>query len=193
MIAGRVHLYEGHAPSRVVHGVRMAAAAGCKQIVLTNACGSIDPAHDVGDLVLVRDHLNFTGASPLTGPHPPEPHGSRFVDLSDCYSSRIRAIAAGLREGIGEGVYVGVHGPQYETPAEIAMFRMLGAELVGMSTVLEAIAAHHAGAEVAAIAMVTNQAAGVGHERLDHLDVLSAGKAAVGDAAVFLRDLIGAV
>ena len=187
---GRVHLYEGHPVATLVHGVRVAAAAGCRAIVLTNAAGSINPAFPVGTPVLISDHLNLTGTSPLIGPEPPEPHQVRFVDLTEAYSGRLRALARSVDPDVGEGVYAGLHGPNYETPAEIRMLQTIGADLVGMSTVLEAIAARHVGLEVLGVSLVTNQAAGMAPEALDHEEVLSAGGAAGGRVGALLRGVI---
>ncbi len=167
---GRTHLYEGHGTDVVVHGVRTAAAAGARAVVLTNAAGGLDPAHRVGQALLVRDHLNLTARSPLVGP--------RFVDLTDLYSARLRALARAVDPSLSEGVYAALPGPHYETPAEIRMLRTMGADLVGMSTALEAIAARAAGMEVLAVSLVTNAAAGITGEPLDHSDVLAAGAAA---------------
>ncbi|HEV2373339.1 MAG TPA: purine-nucleoside phosphorylase [Streptosporangiaceae bacterium] len=175
---GRVHLYEGHPPATVVHAVRMAVAAGCRVVVLTNAAGGICADYQVGQPVIVRDHLNLTGRSPLTGPPPPQPCASRFVDLTELYSPRLRALARQADPSLVEGVYAGLPGPHYETPAEILMLRSSGADLVGMSTVLEAIAARHLGAEVLAVSLVTNPAAGLAHGGLDHQEVVAAGQAA---------------
>jgi purine-nucleoside phosphorylase len=171
---GRVHGYEGHPPSVVVHGVRTAAAGGCRAIVLTNAAGSLREQAPVGSAVLIADHINLTGVSPLTGPEPPPPYGSRFCDLTEAWSPRLRALALELEPSLQEGVYAAMHGPNYETPAEIAMLRTMGADLVGMSTVLEAIAARHLGLEVMGVSLVTNLAAGLSPEPLDHGDVLAA-------------------
>jgi purine-nucleoside phosphorylase len=171
---GRVHGYEGHAPDVVVHNVRMAAAAGCRAVVLTNAAGSLREQAPVGTAVLISDHLNLTGVSPVAGDQPPAPHGSRFVDLTDAWSPRLRALATDIEPSLQEGVYAGMHGPNYETPAEIAMLRTMGADLVGMSTVLEAIAARHVGLELMGVSLVTNLAAGLNPEPLDHSDVLAA-------------------
>ncbi|MDY7100281.1 MAG: purine-nucleoside phosphorylase [Actinomycetota bacterium] len=189
LFAGRVHLYEGHGADRVVHGVRSAVLAGASTVLLTNAAGSINPANGVGAAVLVRDHLNLTGTSPLIGPTPPEPHSVRFVDLTEAYSARLRSLAKEVEPGLGEGVYAALHGPNYETPAEIAMLRTLGADLVGMSTALETIAARHLGAEVGAISLVTNLAAGLGDTPLDHTEVLAAG----GDAGERMGRLLRGV
>jgi purine-nucleoside phosphorylase len=166
---GRTHLYEGGPVEGVVHGVRVAAAAGCRAVVLTNACGGLRPGMQVGDPVLISDHLNLTWRTPLTG--------ARFVDLSDLYSARLRALVHDLDPTIAEGVYAMFPGPQYETPAEVRMAGILGADLVGMSTVPEAIAAHAEGCEVLGISLVTNLAAGLG-PKLDHEEVLAAGRAA---------------
>lgn len=177
VMAGRVHLYEGHPPADVVHGVRAAVAAGCSTVVLTNAAGCMNPAFGVGQPVLISDHINLTGQSPLFGPAPPEGYAIRFTDLTDLYSSRIREAVRQIDPSIGEGVYAGLVGPHFETPAEITMLARMGADLVGMSTVLEAIAVRHLGAEVAGVSLVTNAAAGMG-EALDHQEVLDAGQAA---------------
>lgn len=171
---GRVHGYEGHDPAVVVHGVRVAAAAGCRAVVLTNAAGSLREQAPVGTAVLISDHINLTGVSPLTGPEPPEPFGSRFCDLTDAWSPRLRAHALEAEPSLQEGVYAAMHGPNYETPAEIAMLRTMGADLVGMSTVLEAIAARHVGLEVMGVSLVTNLAAGLSPQPLDHGEVLAA-------------------
>ncbi|MGH9065354.1 MAG: purine-nucleoside phosphorylase, partial [Acidimicrobiales bacterium] len=176
VLLGRLHAYEGHDAGTVVHGVRAAVLAGCRTVVLTNAAGSLRADLAVGRAVLIRDHLNLTGRSPLAGPPPPAPHGPPFVDLTDLYSARLRGIAKDVAGGLPEGVYAGLLGPSYETPAEIAMLRLLGADLVGMSTVLEAVAARHLGAEVLGLSLVTNAAAGQGPGRLDHGDVLAAGR-----------------
>lgn len=181
VFVGRVHAYEGHDLDTVVHSVRVAAAAGCGTIVLTNAAGGVNPAYRVGQAVLISDHLNLTGRSPLAGPAPPPPHASRFVDLTDLYSAATRRAVAGAAGSLAEGVYAGLPGPHYETPAEIRMLRTLGADLVGMSTVHEAIAARHCGIGVVGISLVTNAAAGVTGEALSHAEVVAAGAAATGD------------
>jgi purine-nucleoside phosphorylase len=186
---GRVHGYEGHAPAVVVHGVRSACAAGCTTVVLTNAAGGIRQGLRVGQPVLIGDHLNLTGQSPLTGPAAAAGIPPRFVDLSDAYSGRLRALARTVDTTLAEGVYAGLAGPQYETPAEIRMLAQLGADLVGMSTVHETIAARHLGAEVLGLSLVTNLAAGLGDAHLDHAEVLAAGR----DAAERMGDLLAAV
>lgn len=186
---GRIHLYEGHDPHAVVHGVRTAIAAGCRTVVLTNAAGGIDAGYAVGQPVLISDHLNLTGRSPLTGPLP-EQVPSRFTDLTDLYSRRLRALARELDPSLAEGVYAGLPGPHFETPAEIRMLRTAGADLVGMSTVMEAIAARHLGAEVLGISMVSNPAAGLTDEPIDHQAVLTATGASAAQVGTLLSDLL---
>lgn len=191
VLAGRVHLYEGHDVAQVVHGVRTAVATGARAVVLTNAAGGIDPAYRVGQAVLISDHLNLTGAGPTAGAEPPAEIGSRFVDLSDLYARRLRAIAREVEPDLVEGVYAALRGPHYETPAEIRMLATMGASLVGMSTALEAIAARHLGAEVLGLSLVTNPAAGtVPDGALDHLEVLEAGRAAAADLGARLGRII---
>jgi purine-nucleoside phosphorylase len=190
VLAGRVHLYEGHAPAAVVHGVRTAAAAGCRAVVLTNAAGAVNAEYAVGQPVLIRDHLNLTAASPLEGPPPPAGYGPPFVDLTDLYSARLRAIARSEDPTLEEGVYAGLRGPHYETPAEIRMLKAGGADLVGMSTVLEAIAARHLGIEVLGVSLVTNAAAGRTEGPLDHADVVAAGRAAAGRVGRLLAAVV---
>jgi purine-nucleoside phosphorylase len=189
MVAGRVHLYEGNTADQVVHPVRTAIAAGAKKIVLTNACGGIDPTITPGSVVVIRDHINLTSTSPMEGEPPPENYGSRFVDLTDLYSARLRGVVRDALPHLSEGVYVGFRGPHYETPAEVAMARTMGGSLVGMSTVLEAIAARHLDAEVLGLSLVSNLAAGVATGPLNHLEVLEAGQ----NAAASLGDLLANV
>ena len=194
VLAGRVHLYEGHDVSVVVHGVRAAVATGARAVVLTNAAGGIDPQLAVGEAVLISDHLNLTGAGPTAGAEPPSEIASRFVDLSDLYSRRLRALAQRIDPSLREGVYAALRGPHYETPAEIRMLAGMGASLVGMSTALEAIAARHLGAEVLGMSLVTNPAAGtVPDGSLDHIEVLAAGKAAAGALGARLSAIIEAL
>ena len=178
---GRTHLYEGRGVDPVVHSVRTAAAAGCRVVVLTNACGCLKPGVAVGDAVLIADHLNLTGQTPLRGP--------RFVDLSDTYARRLRELVRSIEPSLIEGVYAQFHGPQYETPAEVRMAGALGADLVGMSTALEAIAAHAEGCEILGISLVTNLAAGLG-DPLDHEEVLAVGKAAAARMGTLLAQVI---
>ncbi len=179
---GRTHLYEGRGVAAVVHGVRTAAAAGCRVIVLTNGCGGLDPAWTPGTPVLIFDHLNLTGRSPVAG--------ARFVDLTDLYSARLRALCREVDPDLPEGVYAQFPGPHYETPAEIRMVRTLGGHLVGMSTGLEAIAAREAGMEVLGISLVTNLAAGMSGAPLDHEEVLAAGQAAATRMGRLLSDVV---
>jgi purine-nucleoside phosphorylase len=166
----RTHYYEGRGVAAVVHGVRTAAQAGCRTMVLTNGCGGLNPAWTPGTPVLIRDHINLTATSPLVG--------ANFVDLTDLYSSRLRDICRQVDPSLDEGVYVQFPGPHYETPAEVKMAGILGGDLVGMSTALEAIATREAGMELLGISLVTNLAAGISEAPLDHQEVLEAGRAA---------------
>jgi purine-nucleoside phosphorylase len=190
---GRSHLYEGLSVDAVVHGVRTAAAAGCQVIVLTNASGGINAGYRVGQAVLIGDHLNLTGRSPLTGPEPPPGYASRFVDLTQVYSARLREIARRADPSLVEGVYAALPGPHYETPAEIRMLRAAGADLVGMSTVLEAIAGRHLGLEVLAISLVTNPAAGLSDSGLNHAEVITAGRESAARVGALLGQILPGV
>jgi purine-nucleoside phosphorylase len=183
LFLGRTHLYEGRGVGPVVHGVRTAVSAGVRTVILTNAAGGVNPSYGVGQPVLLSDHINLTATSPLVG--------ANFVDLTDLYSGRLRALAREIDPALPEGVYAAFPGPHYETPAEIRMCRTLGADVVGMSTALEAIAAHAAGAEVMGLSLVTNAAAGVTGEKLDADEVIAAGKAAAGRLGEFLVEFIG--
>ena len=178
----RTHLYEGRGVRAVVHGVRTAAAAGCRTIVLTNGCGGLNPAWSPGTPVLISDHINLTGTSPL--------EGATFVDLTDLYSARLRELCRQVEPGLAGGVYVQFRGPQYETPAEVRMAGVLGGTLVGMSTALEAIAAREAGMEVLGISLVTNLAAGISTAPLDHAEVIAAGAAAAERVAGMLAEVV---
>jgi purine-nucleoside phosphorylase len=166
----RTHYYEGKGVAAVVHPVRTAAAAGCGTVVLTNGCGGLRESWTPGTPVLIRDHINLTARSPV--------EGATFVDLTDLYSARLRALCREVDPSLDEGVYVQFPGPHYETPAEIEMVRRIGGDLVGMSTTLEAIAAREAGMEVLGISLVTNLAAGISGAPLDHAEVLETGRAA---------------
>ncbi len=181
VLLGRTHLYEGHGVGPVAHSVRMAAAAGCRTVVLTNAAGGIREGLAVGEPVVIADQLNLTATSPLVG--------ARFVDLTDLYSPALRARARAIDPTLAEGVYAGLPGPHFETPAEIRMLRGMGADLVGMSTVLEAIAARAEGLEVFGLSLVTNIAAGITGAPLDHQEVLAAGAASAGRMGALLREL----
>ena len=187
---GRVHLYEGYQPDTVVHAVRASVAAGCRTVILTNAAGGIRTEYRVGQPVLISDHINLTGRSPLTGPPPPDGYPGRFTDLTGLYSERLRILAKEADPALAEGVYAALPGPHYETPAEIRMLRAAGADLVGMSTALEAIAARHLGAEVLAISLVTNPAAGLSAAALDHGDVVRAAGASAARIGQLLGGLI---
>jgi purine-nucleoside phosphorylase len=180
---GRTHLYEGRGVATVVHGVRTAVAAGAKVVVLTNGCGGLRPDYAPGQPVLISDHINLTATSPIVG--------ARFVDLTDLYSPRLRKLCREVDPSLQEGVYVQMPGPHYETPAEIAMVRTIGGDLVGMSTTLEAIAAREAGAEVLGISLVTNLAAGMTGQPLNHEEVLAAGNAAATRMGSLLADVLG--
>ncbi|MFR9752126.1 purine-nucleoside phosphorylase [Nocardia sp. 004] len=182
LLVGRQHLYEGYQPADVVHPVTAAVTAGAEVVVLTNAAGSIDPHLGVGEPVLISDHLNLTGRTPLSG--------ATFVDLVDAWDPELRALARELDPSLAEGVYAGLAGPQYETPAEIRMLRTIGADLVGMSTVLEAIACRALGARVLGISLVTNLAAGVTGANLSHAEVLAEGRAAAPRLGKLLRGVL---
>jgi purine-nucleoside phosphorylase len=182
VLGSRTHLYEDRGVRRVVHGVRTAAAAGAQVLVLTNGCGGLDPTWGPGTAVLVADHINLSGATPLEGP--------RFLDLTDLYSARLRAVARGVDPSLPEGVYVQRRGPEYETPAEIAMLQRLGGHLVGMSTALEAIAAREAGLDVLGLSLVTNHAAGISPTPISHAEVLEAGAAAAPRIGALLAQIV---
>lgn len=182
---GRTHLYEGRGVEPVVHGVRTAAAAGCSVIVLTNGCGSLRPEWTPGTAVLISDHINLTAQTPL--------RGATFVDLTDLYSPRLRELCRQVDPDLPEGVYVQFRGPQYETPAEVRMAGVLGGDLVGMSTALEAIAAREAGMEVLGISLATNLAAGISGEPLHHEEVLAAGQAAAQQMGHLLAGVVAAL
>jgi purine-nucleoside phosphorylase len=181
VIGARTHYYEGHGVRRVVHSVRTAAAAGAKIMVLTNGAGGIKDHWTPGTPVLISDHINLTADSPL--------EGAKFVDLTDLYSQRLRDVARSVQPDLDEGVYCQFRGPHYETPAEVQMAKAIGGHIVGMSTALEAIAAREAGMEVLGFSLVTNLAAGISPDPLDHAEVLQAGK----DAEPVISDLLARV
>ena len=178
MLQGRFHLYEGNAPGLVVQPVLLFGRLGAKVVILTNAAGGLDPSFGPGTLMVISDHLNLTGQNPLIGSNAPEV-GERFTDMTDAWSPRLRGRlhAAGEAEGVqlAEGIYVGLVGPSYETPAEVRMFASFGAHAVGMSTVMECVAARWAGLEVCGVSLVTNAGAGYTAEPLTHEEVLAAG------------------
>jgi purine-nucleoside phosphorylase len=196
VMKGRAHLYEGLSPADVVFGVRVLGRLGVHSLVLTNACGAIDPSVEPGTLVAITDHLNLQGSSPLVGPND-ETLGPRFPDMTDAYDPGYRAIAhraaAALGLDLGEGVYAAWLGPAFETPAEIRMMRALGADLVGMSTVPEVLAARHLGLRCLALSCVTNAAAGVRPEPIDHERVLEVGARAAADLVALLREVVPAL
>ncbi len=190
VLGGRAHLYEGHPVSTVVHGVRTAIEAGCSTLILTNAAGGLNPDWPVGQPVLLSDHLNLTGTSPMVGPPPPEDKPARFVDLTEPYSQRLRGLAREVDPDLPEGVYAALLGGAYETPAEVRMLAGLGADLVGMSTALETIAARHLGAAVVGVTLVTNAAAGLSESALDHAEVLEAAGEAGPRMVALLRGVL---
>jgi purine-nucleoside phosphorylase len=178
----RTHYYEGKGVAAVVHPIRTAAQAGCRTIVLTNGCGGLKETWSPGTPVLISDHINLTATSPIVGAH--------FVDLTDLYSQRLRDLARESDPTLDEGVYVQFPGPHYETPAEVRMAGIMGGHLVGMSTTLEAIAAREAGMEILGISLVTNLAAGLSGEPLNHEEVLEAGKAAASRMGGLLSQVV---
>lgn len=182
ILGARTHLYEGRGVDPVAHGVRTAAKLGASVLILTNGCGSTVTDWTPGTAVLIKDHLNLTAVSPI--------RGANFVDLTDAYSPRLRELAKSIDPNLPEGVYAQFPGPHYETPAEVQMARLLGADLVGMSTALETIAAREAGLEVLGISLVTNQAAGFSAAPLSHTEVLQAGAGASARLAKLLSDIV---
>jgi purine-nucleoside phosphorylase len=193
VMAGRAHLYEGYTPAQVVYGVRVLRSLGVRSLVLTNAAGGINLAYERGGLVLIADHINLQGSNPLCGAND-DALGPRFPDMSEAYSREYRhiarAVATDLCIHLPEGVYAAVLGPSYETPAEIRSLRTIGADLVGMSTVPEVIAANHMGLKVLAISCVTNMAAGVLPQKLSHEEVLEAGAMVSETLVRFLKALL---
>jgi purine-nucleoside phosphorylase len=181
----RTHYYEGRGVRAVVHGIRTAAATGCRTVVITNGCGGLRREWAPGTPVLISDHINLTATSPI--------EGATFVDLTDVYSPRLRAIAREVDPTLDEGVYVQFRGPHYETPAEVRMAGILGGDLVGMSTSLEAIAARQSGLEVLGISLVTNPAAGISPTPLHHEEVLEAGRAASERCGRLLAAVVGRI
>jgi purine-nucleoside phosphorylase len=192
IFAGRVHLYEGRSMPEVTYPVRAAIGAGCDTIVLTNAAGGINESFDVGAPVLISDHINLTGTTPLFGPND-DTVGPRFLDLSEAYDSELRSLARKVDPELKEGVYGGLMGPTYETPAEVRMLRALGIDLVGMSTVNECIIARYLGARVLGISVVSNLAAGLSPTPLAHEEVAAAGKQAAERLGKILAGVLGAL
>ena len=196
VLSGRSHFYEGHPMATVVFGTRVVAALGVKALILTNAAGGINTSFSQGGLMVIDDHLNLMGTNPLVGPND-ERFGPRFPDMSEVYSKRLRAAADRAAEtnglAVAHGVYVGLHGPSYETPAEIRYLRAIGADAVGMSTVAEAIVARHMGVEVLGISCITNMAAGVLPEPLDHNEVMATGQRVRGAFIALLEEVVGTI
>jgi purine-nucleoside phosphorylase len=189
---GRLHLYEGYSAVEVAHPVRTAVAAGCRTIVITNAAGALHPDLLPGDVVLIADHLNLTGVSPLVSR--PTPSGpSPFVDLVDAWSPRLRALAKDVAGPLPEGVYAQVPGPHFETPAEIRMLRTLGADLVGMSSALEAIAARQLGAEILGLSVVTNLAAGLADNGISPTSILGEAERRAAEVGAIIRKVVAAL
>lgn len=182
VIGARTHFYEGRGVRAVVHGVRTAAAAGCSIMVLTNGAGGLDPEYTPGAPVLISDHINLTATSPI--------EGANFVDLTDLYSPRLRAIAREVDPSLHEGVYAQFTGPHYETPAEVRMVGSMGGTIVGMSTALEAIAAREAGMEILGLSLITNLAAGIQETPLSHAEVIEAGREAEPRLAALLAEIV---
>lgn len=196
IMAGRVHLYEGYTPQVVAFPIRVLHRLGAESLIITNAAGGINPEYHPGTLMLIADHINLTGHNPLTGPNQSE-LGPRFPDMSAAYSPRLRELAMTVGERAGDaleqGIYLGLHGPSYETPAEIRMFRLLGADAVGMSTVMEVIAAHHIGMEVLGISCITNMAAGMLPVKLTEQEVIDTAERVSREFKALLRGIVAAL
>lgn len=182
ILGSRTHFYEGKGVRAVAHGMRTAAAAGVTQVVLTNGCGGLNPNWTPGQPILISDHINLTASSPI--------EGANFVDLTDLYSPRLRELARTVDPTLEQGVYVQFTGPHYETPAEVKMAAIIGGDLVGMSTTLEAIAARQAGMEILGISLMTNLAAGISDVPLSHEDVIQAGREAGPRIAALLAQIV---
>jgi purine-nucleoside phosphorylase len=193
VMSGRFHLYEGYSAQQVASGIRLFHELGVERVVLTNAAGGIHPDYPRGCLVLISDHINLQGVNPLTGPND-DSLGSRFPDMTEAYAPALRVIAKQTAAELGitlhEGIYAGLSGPSYETPAEIRFLKTIGADLVGMSTVAEAIAANHLGMQVLGISCVTNLAAGLSGEKLDHQEVMEIGRSVTGTFSKLLTALL---
>src|ERR1700712_446758 len=185
VIGARTHFYEGHGVRRVVHSVRTAAATGAKTMILTNGAGGIRESWTPGTPVLISDHINLTGASPL--------EGATFIDLTDLYSKRLRDIARGVDASLDEGVYCQFRGPQYETPAEVQMAKSFGGTIVGMSTALEAFSARQSGMEILGMSLITNLAAGIQKTPLSHAEVIEAGQNAEAVISALLANIVAAL
>ena len=196
VLSGRAHFYEGHPMANVVFATRVMGALGVKTLLLTNAAGGINTSFSQGALMVIDDHINLVGTNPLVGPND-ERFGPRFPDMTEVYSKRLRAVADRAAERnslqLAHGIYVGLHGPSYETPAEIRYLRAIGADAVGMSTVAEAIAARHMGLEVLGISCITNMASGVLPQPLNHAEVMETAQRVRGAFIALLEDIIAAL
>jgi len=196
VLSGRAHFYEGHPMANVVFATRVMGAIGVKTLILTNAAGGINTSFSQGALMVIDDHINLVGTNPLVGPND-ERFGQRFPDMTEVYSKRLRAVAdrAAGRNGLSlvHGIYVGLHGPSYETPAEIRFLRTIGADAVGMSTVAEAIAARHVGMEVLGISCITNMAAGVLPQPLNHAEVMDTAQRVRGAFIALIEEIVATV
>jgi purine-nucleoside phosphorylase len=196
VLAGRAHFYEGHPMATVVFATRVMATVGVRTLLLTNAAGGINTSFSEGVLMVIDDHLNLMGTNPLVGPND-ERFGLRFPDMTEVYSKRMRAVAdrAAAKNGlaIAHGIYAGLHGPSYETPAEIRCLRTIGADAVGMSTVAEAIVARHMGMEVLGISCITNMAAGVLPQPLNHAEVMATAQRVRGAFIALLEEIVGTI
>ena len=196
VLSGRAHFYEGHPMANVVFATRVVAALGVKTLLLTNAAGGINTSFSQGVLMVIDDHINLVGTNPLIGPND-ERFGPRFPDMTEVYSTRLRAAAdrAAERNGLAlaHGIYVGLHGPSYETPAEIRYLRAIGGDAVGMSTVAEAVAARHVGMEVLGISCITNMAAGVLPQPLNHAEVMETAQRVRDAFIALLEEIVGTI
>jgi len=196
VLAGRAHFYEGHPMETVVFATRVVATLGVKTLLLTNAAGGINTSFSEGVLMVIDDHLNLMGTNPLVGPND-ERFGPRFPDMTEVYSKRLRVVAdrAAVKTSlaIAHGIYAGLHGPSYETPAEIRYLRTIGADAVGMSTVAEAIVARHMGMEVLGISCITNMAAGVLPQPLNHAEVMATAQRVRGAFIALLEEIVGTI
>jgi purine-nucleoside phosphorylase len=195
VLCGRVHGYEGYPATEVGFGVRVAATLGVHTLVVTNVSGAVDPILHTGEIVAISDHINLTGASPLTGPND-ERLGPRFVDMSDVYTPELRSLASEAAQNVQgkalrEAVYAGLSGPSYETPAEVRMLRLMGAGLVGMSTIHEVITARHSGLKVLGLSLVANAAAGASSARLSHEEVTRIAAAGASRLGMLLAEIVG--
>ena len=187
--AGRIHYYEGHSIDDVVFPIFLLRRMGVKNLIITNASGGINPSYTPGELVLISDHINLTGVNPLIGKNN-DSFGPRFPDMSECYTKSLIDKALKIKPGMKQGVYAGLKGPSYETPAEVRMLKIIGADLVGMSTVNEVIAASYLGMKVIGISCVTNLAAGISEKHLNHAEVVEAGKKAEKELTSLIIKLI---